>query len=714
MSWRAGFLILLAGCGGPSPETASWVHLAAEYAPPPDLEGGLPVAWRIEGAAWTAAEETGLWLARPSCLEELVLLPGQRLSLEAADRSFAFSTPAEGSSPPPGSFGVGSAGLLLRLEPGEDPPPESVLELRASAGAREGERWRIAAGGLCSDGFPLRPGEPAEFELEAGGVLRFATGCLAQEPALFRVLAGERLLLEHRQEPGESYATTRHELALEAGGPLRFEVAGSSGYYAIHAPVLAPADPPPARDGRPDLVLFLADTFRADNLRAYGGEWEVTPHLDRFAAEGQVFEYAWAPAAWTLPSQTSMLLGLHPLEHGVVNPRRKPAPELRSVAQQLARAGYRTVAVTDSVFVSRIYRMDAGFEWFEELSGRDLNATLEAVAGALGAGDGRPSFLFVHTYRTHSPYAVSPETLAELGPRLDLRPVEDAVQDAVLVEVGARLAAEGHPVARLSPRGVLNVLLEEPDWYARLNEAAAAAGLEGLEPEAGAGVVERLRRLYLGAAADLDRGFGQLLELLGGHAAAAGREPPVVVFTSDHGEYFGEHDELIHGRGVWDEVLRVPLVISGPGLEPGRVSAGASLVDLPPTLCELAGVALHPDWSGRSLLAPPVPRPLFADDCARAGEPVQLLVDGLLKLTLPRDPEAVRRGEVLAAFDVGRDPGEREDLVGTARESELGAALERWGAALIESMEPRGAAGGVALDPAVERQLRALGYALGE
>ena len=155
-------------------------------------------------------------------------------------------------------------------------------------------------------------------------------------------------------------------------------------------------------------------------------------------------------------------------------------------------------------------------------------------------------------------------------------------------------------------------------------------------------------------------------------------------------------------------------MISGPGLEPGRVSAGASLVDLPPTLCELAGVALHPDWSGRSLLAPPVPRPLFADDCARAGEPVQLLVDGLLKLTLPRDPEAVRRGEVLAAFDVGRDPGEREDLVGTARESELGAALERWGAALIESMEPRGAAGGVALDPAVERQLRALGYALGE
>jgi arylsulfatase A-like enzyme len=267
-----------------------------------------------------------------------------------------------------------------------------------------------------------------------------------------------------------------------------------------------------------------------------------------------------------------------------------------TLTERLARAGYRTGAVTDAGFVSRQYGFDQGFEWFlehPETREQRLAWTLDAAREFLARDDGRPVFLFVHTYRTHWPYRTGSD--------------EDHHAHDELV---ARFQAELEP--------------GKPPDPAKLDAFARA-----------------LVALYRRGASELDALVGPWFD---GLERAGWLRHGCFVFTSDHGEAFFEHGKSEHGGPPFEEELRVPLFLLGSGIEPRVSSANASLLDLTPTLAELAGIPADPAWCGRSLFRPEVERTTFAWYGEKERRTLAIL-SGRRKVFVTPEEGALARGE---------------------------------------------------------------------
>lgn len=612
--------------------------------------------------------------------------PPQELSTPGQSfRWYPITDLKQGVLPQPGSFLARSGRILLHLAEGAEPPERVTLALFRERGRVEEEadmRWRVKGHRFSGLGLSIWPGERYEVEVDPlpRSSLRFAT-CVEASPAgsgpprpvRFRVLLEGQAFFEHEVDDVSVASHAWHELLLPPPGGtglrLAFEVDGPFAFSSFLAPGIGPATGYAPEVRRPDVVLLQADTFRADNLVAYGGRPEIAPHLNALAEESLVFRQARSVSTHTLPAHATLLGGLFPREAGITGTARALPTQLATVAELFSRRGYRTLAITDSVLVSSTYEMDQGFEWFDEEHGT-IESTVARVRSALDAGDGRPLFLFVQSYRAHSPYTVSSEARSALASIL--RPDDDYTALA----------------ARMLPylRGHDGHSLKDPGVPAMIAE---------------------LERLYRGSSADLDRGFGALIADLDRRGL---RESGWLVLTSDHGEAFGEHDAIYHGGPVWEELLRVPLLIRGPGIEPGVIEIPASLIDLAPTLAWMGGFLPEPEWRGRSLLPEPAPRPLFAfqGGVDRLHSTLCVIEDGR-KLTAFEDPEALARGELLAAFDLGTDPAEDDNLIG-GQASWPGRLLERHRAALEAMLIPVHEARGASLDAEKLDELRDMGY----
>lgn len=316
-----------------------------------------------------------------------------------------------------------------------------------------------------------------------------------------------------------------------------------------------PARPPPG----PPLVLLTLDTLRADHLGHM-------PRLRALMGEGARFEQAVALAPLTAPSHASMLTGLAPAAHGVVGNGRPLAGG--SVVEALQAAGWRTGAFLSSRVLGREQGFCRGFDLCDDRFTPAARAVgllrVGAQGGLLGAlypgpptrrGDqtltralswlgqsAARSFLWVHLYDAHAPYA----------PPSGWRPGREALERATQEDRAARLGlSKGGGFGRFVDHG---------------------------NPR-----VHRL--LYAAEVAWVDALLGQLLDGL----------PPgaVVLVAGDHGESLGEHGEpFVHGGTLTDEVLRVPLVLRWPGRVPPRVAVGAQvgLQRVGPTLLVAAGL----------------------------------------------------------------------------------------------------------------------------
>jgi arylsulfatase A-like enzyme len=708
--------LFLGGCGGCDQRPRDVLHLAELYAPPPallelaDCGRAFEQRFAIAADAWVAEKPEGLWRAPAPWYDlPLPVLAGERARL-VLEGDMALRPAGQGAGHPEeaGTFAVLTLAdgdhVFARLGAGAR-PGAGTIDALVSAGERGAAgRWRLAAGPLVGDGFLVRADAAAALTLDVppDAQLRFDTACVGQEAATatLRVTLDGEPLAEIDVRASAEHELVAHEIALPAdgrdGARLALELEGDA-WCGVYGPRIVPADP--GESARPDIVLFLADTFRADNIAFYGGEPGITPELDAFAEESLRAARVWAPSCWTLPSHASMFLGVQPLQHGAVDPQRTPAGGLVSVAEKLRDAGYRTVAVTDSLFVSRRFDLDRGFEHFEE-HGRgggdrevDLERTLRRAREVAARGDGRPLFLFVHTYRTHEPYQATAATRAELGERLGIGPTWDELKNALFAELLARHEAGDTDARRLMEQGDLHELLVE-------------LGLLDPDRPEGDAFLRSVRALYRGGARDLDRAFGRFLADLD----ARGR-PAYVVFTSDHGEAFGEHESIFHGHGVWEENLRIPLLIRGPGLEPRTLAYPASLVDLPQTLAEIAGIAPHPVWNGTSLLSLDEHRPILAFDCAQRGDSSGAVFADGLKVTFAPTADAVRAARVKHAFDLDTDPREREDLGAVPRARSV---LERLAEEVLESMRPLAKPGTADLSEAHLDQMRDMGYTSAE
>lgn len=528
-----------------------------------------------------------------------------------------------------------------------------------------GTGWRLA-GGASLD---------VSSEVPENSVLRFAlraekdsTGARA-----WSVHLGDEPLDAGVFTPEETPLQTI-ELPLPAEGrpltSLRFRVDGPAREHtAILNPVIGPADT--AEVSHPPLALLVADTFRADNLRAWGATRDIAPRLDALARRGLVCADVTAPAPWTLPSHASMFSGLYPPEHGVLRESSALPAEVTTIAEVLRDAGYRTGAVTDGLYLDGAHGMDQGFDWFDARAG-SIGETVERARAFLELDDGRPTFLFVQSYRAHDPYVATDRTREELAGELDI----------------------------------------EHDWES-LTELFAANPWgwqrgESVPPELDA-TVRDMHALYLGAARDLDRGFGELIDELEREGFLASG---AVLFTSDHGEAFGEHEELLHGQTLFREELAVPLVLAGARIEPGRLDHPVSLVDIPRTLAELAGVPAPGDWRGDSLLGLEEDRPIYAFGSFFQRRPwTRSLRVGKTKWIQAVPPDGGLDDRFLYTFDLEQDPRELTNLAGEAAPGIPGplptrAQRELW----RRHQQPRFPAAGAALDESALEDLRAAGY----
>lgn len=424
-----------------------------------------------------------------------------------------------------------------------------------------------------------------------------------------------------------------------------------------------------------NVVLVSIDTLRADRLGAYGYERAVSPHLDELAEEAVVFENAYVAAPWTLPSHMSLFTSLYPTQHGVMHETRTLRKGIRTLAESLASHGYRTAGFTGGGGVAGRYGFDRGFESYVESysgfkkspdQGWRFEHLQEDMFRWIDTTADEPFFLFVHTYDVHEPF-LAHEDLQVLDPGYDgpLVPLHD--HDAFSASVLKGLV-EDDPAADATITRFLYEVLNEGHFSPSDADK------------------RHLVALYDNEVAYVDRGMGSLFQKLEEDGLL---ERTLVVVTSDHGEELFERGRVQHGETLYEEILRVPLLMWIPGYAGGRSSKLVSNVDIAPTILDLLQLPPEPQFCGNRLF--PLARPGHSAVVAEDMEAASLRTEKH-KLVFGEDG-------AIELYAIDRDPAELHDI------SE--EQPERVSELLTDAF---GLLGRVELDEEHIEQLRAMGY----
>lgn len=399
----------------------------------------------------------------------------------------------------------------------------------------------------------------------------------------------------------------------------------------------------------PNVLFVLVDTLRVDRLMPYGYERETSPSLAALAARGTVFEHAYAPAPWTLPSMVGLMTGRSP---GVVS-RGTPGSfalpdELPVLAEEMATRGYATAGFYGNPTLHAGNGFARGFDIFHTPPPEPASLRLHAdsildraVPWLRERQEGhpeRPFFLYLHFLDPHDPY-LNPANEERRWPWLP---------------------AYAGPLDGASIHGLYTGAVELVDRQAD---------------------VAWLSALYDGEVAYVDRAVGELLEALEPEVLAN----TLVVVTADHGEELQDHGGWKHGETLYQEQIRVPLILrwdAGPVAAGARISDPVSLLDLMPTVLAAAGGEIPAGLEGVDLLprlaaAEPLPRRAhyarhFGRGPLRAGvvlPPHKLVLFNRAATFEPTDEvEAhlwrldLERLERVELFDLAADPHERRNL----------------------------------------------------
>jgi arylsulfatase A-like enzyme len=361
----------------------------------------------------------------------------------------------------------------------------------------------------------------------------------------------------------------------------------------------------PTRAPVAGVVVVCVDTLRADALSTDPARPGPMPTLDAFARSGTAFLDASSSAAWTAPAVATLLTGLDPTHTGVRGQvsASNLVPAVPTLAARLKAVGWSTWAFTGGAIVAPDRGLDAGFDAFStrfDLDGPEACIERWRRERAVGA----PWFLFLHTYAAHDPY----------GPK-DVPPERGrAASERAQALLGESLE-NGGKLSRESILWFLETFLADPAarnaFFADLGEARARRIWQdvldwidgpGLGTPELAAVGARLRASYRAGLVGVDRVLHRTLAAL--ERAGVGEDAAVVVL-GDHGEAFGEHGTVSHGRRLYDELTRIPLVVRAPGRFPAgaRVRGSCGIVDVAPTVLDLARVGAADALDGVSLRA---------------------------------------------------------------------------------------------------------------
>jgi arylsulfatase A-like enzyme len=573
----------------------------------------------------------------------------------------------------------GALALLLALAAAgcsRRPPGPDRLLLEPTVDGTPPRSGSLTTGGetrpalLASASFSARL--PRRGLLTLGMGLAVA-GAAEEAPGWYRleVRAGDKVLLEHTLNPRAARGWRDFSVPLEGLGrqaviAFTIRLTDRSGAdVSWPAGVMLGVSDPTVHDlddyGKAKgVVLVSIDTLRRDHVGAYGYAKPTTPRLDALAREGVLCLDAVSNSSWTLPSHLSMLTSVDPGAHGGVDMSHAFNRRVPTLPALLRKAGFATQAVTSHLYVSAVYGLDEGFDHLDFHQDRKATDVANRAMDLLDRFGDRPFFVFLHFYDPHWHYD---------PPEATRRIFEEPYAGSI--------------TGRLQ------------DFSKRDRKSVSEADRA------------HLLALYDGEIRYVDDELGRLLD----HLRARGLDRgTLVTVTSDHGEEFLEHGSWEHQKTLYEEVVRIPLLLAGPNVAPRREASQVSLLDVAPTVLAWAGVDIPSEMRGQSLLSTVPGREAYGETDHTVDGTRKVFVRGgesRWKGIFSLDPLDARvRTEEW--YDLSADPGERHRTTPPPPVGDPARrlALERWKA-------DRGAGAGaptVLLSPEQRERLRALGY----
>jgi choline-sulfatase len=464
-------------------------------------------------------------------------------------------------------------------------------------------------------------------QLPKGARLAVASGAEGTPAgtALVRVAVdGQPTRTLHEDPLAARWEELRLDLGAAAGHAARIDFISHGGVAAWAEPRIVVDAPPHAAPPSPQphfdhIYVWMVDTFRADKMRAYNPKTRVlTPNYDAFAADATRFAWATVQGTWSLPSHASLLTGVYPTVHRATAHESKLSPTVPFVAEELKHDGYKTGMFSSNGYISAKWGFDRGWDidrnFIRESLPNSADYLWKIAKAWITPLLAKKEFVYLATIEPHVAYTPKKEFLVKywnkpyVGP---IKPVQTGVQLG-LIKVG-KLKINDNDKAYL--------------------EALHDAEITGSDA------------LFAGFIADLKK--------MGVY------DTSVVVVVSDHGDQFYEHGSVGHGDTVYQELTHVPMIIRAPGLLPkgGVVNADVEMMDMAPTLLDLAGAKPDPKMEGSSLV------PLVFDEVGVSPR-AALTVDGQVARGLKVDRyRLVHKGfGRMELYDEFADPREQKDV----------------------------------------------------
>ncbi len=476
--------------------------------------------------------------------------------------------------------------------------------------------------------------------------LRFAVGRPGRisGKVCVRVMQGDKELTESCV----SKARWRDvDLAIDGEQPLRFELktSGDTSFGFLADPSVIPRGLRPG----PNVVVISVDTLRPDALGIYGAE-RASPALQRLASQGIVYDRAWSASGWTAPSLASLVSSTLPAHHGAgsrvlrevsqtrestsqfrknqLNYRGMRATELTLISEVFRGAGYETVGFYANHFFSDALGFARGFSRYQQFKGyttRGAAKGVELFREWVKSREGEGPFLAsLHFVDPHTPYHLRRDVTPDLWP----------------------------------PDPVIPGLVRDDD--------AGVATFKRFRSKTRKHYRE-VRPFYESEVAYLDQQLAELFQVL------EGLDNTMIVVLSDHGEGFKEHGLLVHGNSLYEELVRIPLIVRLPdGSRAGtRVDTPVSILDVAPTVVRQAGLEVPEGWKGVDLLAPEENRTIMMEGVYTGADQYAVVRWPHKLIWRPADRHhgyAVDKKPQLKLFDLSADPGEKKNLQKTRPE----------------------------------------------
>ncbi len=480
-----------------------------------------------------------------------------------------------------------------------------------------------------------------------------------------------------------------------------------------------PAEMPPQRTSQelrsPPVILISVDTLRSDHLSLYGYNRKTTPNLERLASDGVLFKNVISPSNWTLPAHGSLFTGTFPRKHAahiaeevqrraetetftwLTTTLKTPSlpeitrplpPENQTAAELLRDAGYRTAAiVANSALLHRSFGLDQGFELYDDRERMSLG--FEPVVNSI------LQFFPLVLNEMVKPYRLAEEINTEA-----LRWLAKVADRPFFLFLN--YMEPHYPCA--PPRGFQNFYrIEKTAHFDHVQ--TPYVDLHALSPQQR----RSLRGLYDGEIAYLDDQIGKLIDRLKRQGLY---ERSMIIVTSDHGDFFGEHGLWSHGIGPYDQVHRVPLIIKYPrSATTGREEGYVQLIDILPTILKEVGIPIPAGIQGAPL--PRVGHPIITEHYehihlgerypAGWGQGYRVLYEAPWKLVLYSDDRVELFNLVTDTNEQRNLSSERKDVVNLLR-----ARLYEY----VESMEPIASPSTkkTLIEKETQRKLKSLGY----